>query len=144
MQRTMAWRIEGRLLVVVHGSTSPANLEWQRFLKEIVEGGSGGHFRVLIVSHGGGPDGSQREALMRAVGNAPAPTAIMTDSPLMRAITTALSFFNRKTKSLGLAGDDEACGFLGLSADERGRAQALRAELEVELGLRTARRAGSS
>ncbi len=40
MQRTMAWRFEGRLTVVVHGALNPSNLEWQRMLTDETARGS--------------------------------------------------------------------------------------------------------
>ena len=135
MQPTMAWRFEGRLLVVVHGAQSPTNLAWQRFLTEALERGSGAHARILVVSHGGGPDGDQRKQLARAIGATPAPTAVMTTSTLVRGITAAMTFFNRSMIAVGLDDSDAAYKHLGLNVEERIKAQQLREELEVELGI---------
>jgi len=135
----MAWRLENRLLVAVHGPKSPSNLEWQRFLTEAVERGQGAAMRILIVSHGGGPDGEQRKQLARAIGNSPAPTIVMTRSALIRGITSALTFFNRSMKAVDLDAHDEAFQHLELDAKERVRAYGLRTELEAELGIVTGR-----
>ncbi|MGC4094219.1 MAG: hypothetical protein QM756_41180 [Polyangiaceae bacterium] len=128
----MSWRFEGRLCVVVHSAKSPTNLEWQRFLKDAHEH-SGSHMRILVVSHGGGPDGDQRTQLARTMSSAPAPTAVMTSSALVRGISAAISFFNRKMKTVDLHDAEGAFGFLGLTASERVKALQLRAHLENDL-----------
>ncbi|HET7538994.1 MAG TPA: hypothetical protein VFK05_03955 [Polyangiaceae bacterium] len=131
----MAWRFEGRLTVVVHGPENPSNLEWQRMLTDETARGFPEDGRTLIVSHGGGPDGQQRELLGQQILRKPSPTCIMTKSALVRAITSALLFFNRNMKVVGLEERDLAYDFLGLSAQERDRVNELRKELEAELGL---------
>lgn len=131
----MSWRFEGRLTVVVHGVENPTNLEWQRMLTDETARGRPDNGRTLIVSYGGGPDGHQRELLGQQILRKPAPTCIMTKSALVRAITTALLFFNRNMKVVGLEERDSAYEFLGFSAEERETVDRLRKELESELGL---------
>lgn len=131
----MAWRFEGRLTIIVHGPQNPSNLEWQSMLRdgnalEHVEAG-----RTLVISYGGGPDGHQRELLAQHMSKRPSPTAILTKSSLVRAITTALLFFNRTMKVFGLDEQDAAGEFLGLSPEERELAGRARRELEADLGL---------
>ena len=89
----------------------------------------------MVVSYGGGPDVDQRKLLARAIGNTPAPTVIMTNSTMVRAIAHALGFFNRYMKAVGLHDAEAAFAHLGLNADERREAQRQRAELEAELGV---------
>jgi hypothetical protein len=137
MQRSMSWRFEGRLTVVVHGAENPSNLEWQRMLTDETSRGPTENGRTLIVSYGGGPDGRQRELLGRQIIRRPAPTCIMTKSALVRAITSALLFFNRNMKVVGLEEREAAYEFLSLSAQEREAADRVRKELEAELGLGT-------
>lgn len=59
----------------------------------------------------------------------------MTKSVLVRAISSALPFFNRDMKVVGLGERDLAYEFLALTAQERDVAERLRKELELELGL---------
>ena len=134
----MAWRFEGRLTVVVHGQKNPSNLEWQSMLRDETARGRSENGRTLIVSYGGGPDGRQRELLTQQMTTRPAPTCIMTSSPLVRAITSALLFFNRGMKVVGLEERNRAYDFLSLSAPERDAADRLRRELETEIGIGTA------
>ncbi|HTQ04403.1 MAG TPA: hypothetical protein VMI54_11120 [Polyangiaceae bacterium] len=131
----MAWRFEGRLTVVVHGPKNPSNLEWQSMLRDETQRGRQERGVTLVVSHGGGPDGRQRELLGQQIAGKPAPTCIMTASVLVRAITAALLFFNRTMKVVGLDETQRAYDFLDLSRDERTAADRVRAELEAELGL---------
>lgn len=131
----MGWRYAGRLLVFVHGPKNPSGLEWHRFLNETGALTDRANARILVVSYGGGPDVDQRKLLARAIGNTPAPTVIMTNSTMVRAITHALGFFNRYMKAVGLHDTEAAFAHLGLNADERREAQRQRAELEAELGI---------
>lgn len=134
MQRSMAWRFQGRLAIVVHGPKNPSNLEWQNMLRDEVARGMIEDGRTLIVSYGGGPDGQQREQLGKQISRKPQPTAIMTKSAIVRAITSTLLFFNRSMKVFGLEERKAAYDFLGLPVPERELVEQLRAELEREIG----------
>jgi len=133
----MSWRFEDRLMVIVHGSENPSNLEWQRMLTDGAARALPSD-RTLVVSYGGGPDGRQRELLAKQFARKPIPTCIMTKSVLVRAIASALLFFNRNMKVVGLEERDSAYQFLEFSAQERDTANRLRKELEAELGLGSA------
>jgi hypothetical protein len=134
MQRTMSWRFRGRLTLVVHGPKNPSNLEWRDMLRDEAALGIVEDSRTLIVSYGGGPDGAQRELLSQQMVRKSGPTAIMTKSPIVRAITAALLFFNRSMKVFSLEERKAAHDFLALSAEEREWVDRTRAELEHELG----------
>ena len=135
MGRTMAWRVEGRLNVVVHGPKSPTNLEWARYLADL-RVLKGTNFRAIVFSHGGGPDGAQRRQLTAAFDNElKVPVALLTESILVRGVVGALRWFNPRFRAFGLNDMTEACSHLELSADERDRVRAIRSELELELEL---------
>lgn len=131
----MAWRFEGRLTIIVHGPKNPSNLEWQSMLRDGTAFDHVAAGRTLVISYGGGPDGHQRELLAQHMSKRPSPTAILTKSALVRAITAALLFFNRGMKVFGLHEQDAACEFLRLSPEEREMAARARRELETELEL---------
>jgi hypothetical protein len=135
MQQTMAWRFDSRLLVVVHSTQSPSNLEWMRFLNAAQEHGYTSASRVLVISHGGGPDGEQRRLLTRAMGGNATPTVVMTKSPIVRAIVATLTFFNSKLNAVELSDNDKAFDLLGLTKAERSLVKQLRLEFEQELGI---------
>lgn len=137
----MAWEFEGRLNVVVHGPKDPSNLEWERFLAETVSrrakpraaGEAAPELVVIVVSHGGVPDGGQRKQLAKTIERNVAPTVVMTDSPMMLGVHRVLAFFNPRQCAVGLHAEKAAFDFLGLSSDERTSAKRLRAKLEAEL-----------
>jgi hypothetical protein len=135
MPGNVAWKFDGRLSVMIHGPGNPTNLEWQRFLRDAVDRGTGTHWRNLVVSYGGRPDGEQRKQLAEMLKGRAAPTAIMTSSGIARAAVLALSFFNRQMRAFGMDDFDGACSYLALTAHERERAQRMRVELTQELGL---------
>ena len=131
----MTWRNEGRLNVVVHGPLEPSALEWTRYLNAMAPRKED-ELRVLVFSHGGAPNGSQRLQLTSLVegGDLRVPLALITDALLARAIVGALRWFNPAIRAFAMSETSAAYEFLGLTADERDRVTALRAELERELG----------
>lgn len=134
MGRTMAWRTEGRLNVVVHGARSPTNLEWQRYVTEAMSFSTRADTCVVVLSRGGSPDGSQRQALATALRGRPSPVALLTDKVIARAAIAAMSLFNPRMKAFPTTGLKEASEFLALTSDEQERVAELLVELEREVG----------
>ena len=126
----MAWAHTGRLLVAVHGKSSPTSLEWSRFLND---NRSLRDLRVLVCTYGGGPDGKQRRELMAEASYGGVPTVIMTDNVIARGIVTTLNWFNPNMRAVPLHADAMAHGLLGLDASEAAHAVELRERLEREL-----------
>lgn len=133
MVRTMAWRMEGRLGVVVHGPTSPSNLEWQRFLIDAVSSEPRDDTRVVVLSRGGAPDGHQRRAMATALGSRPKPVAMLTDNVMARTAIAAMRLFNFPMRAFPTGALNEAGDFLGLTVAERERVARVLVELENEL-----------
>lgn len=131
----MGWRFHGRLLVVVHTKHNPTKVEWQSLIRDNIERAAGQPLRVMVVSHGGGPDVDQRKQLAEALKSIAAPTVVMTASALVRGITSALGFFNRRMTSVALDDMEGAFRFLELTGDERQVASRTRRDLEQELGI---------
>lgn len=129
----MAWRMEGRLGVVVHGTTSPSNLEWQRFLNDAVSSALRDDTRVVVLSRGGAPDGSQRRAMATALGSRPKPVAMLTDKVMVRTAIAAMRLFNFPMRAFPTGALVEAGEFLGLTIAERERVARVLVELETEL-----------
>ena len=128
----MAWAHDGRLLVVVHGKSSPSALEWSRFLNA---NRSLRDPRILVCTYGGGPDGNQRRELMGDAFYGGVPTMVMTDSAIARGIVTVLNWFNPNMKAQPLNADTVAHRLLGLDAHEATSAVQLRENLERQLRL---------
>jgi hypothetical protein len=134
----MSWRTEGRVNVVVHGTRSPTNLEWQRYVIDAVESTLPGDGRVVVLSRGGGPDGYQRQALIKALDGRPKPLAMLTDSVIARTAIGAMRLFNPTMKAFTTSDLEGASNFLRLTAAERERVAQLLIELENELRESTA------
>ena len=133
MGRTMAWRIEGRLNVIVHGTRAPTNLEWQRYVIDAVSTTARADARVVVLSRGGSPDGFQRQTLMAALSGRVSPVALLTDKLIARTAIAAMSLFNPSMKAFPTTGLKEACEFLGLSPSERERVGQVLVVLEKEV-----------
>lgn len=136
MQTTLAWQMEGRLIVAVHTRENPSRLEWTRFINGTAlarptqtEG------RVLVVSYGGSPDAAQRKELADAVKH-PFPTVIMTSSVMLRSLGAALAFFNRRVKVVGIEEHDQAVRYLELTPAESVTVRQIRFALERRLEIR--------
>lgn len=91
MPRTLAIRvIPGRTAILLVGSRTPDDQEWDEvctIMRKNV------HDRALVVTDGGGPSARQRQLLIDAAAGRKVPTSVMTDSVVVRGITTAMSWF---------------------------------------------------
>jgi hypothetical protein len=134
MARNLAWRLDGRLAIIVHGIGSPTNLEWQRFLVDAVSSTMRPDTRVVVLSRGGAPDGHQRQAMAAALGSRPRPVAMLTDKVMVRTAIAAMRLFNPAMKAFATKDFKQASEFLGLTVSESERATRLLTELENELG----------
>lgn len=130
----MSWRMEGRLSVAFHGTRAPTNLEWQRYVVDVVSSNPRADTRVVVLSRGGSPDGSQRQTLMTALRGRPSPVALLTDKLIARTAIAAMRLFNPSMKAFPTAGLREAGEFLALTVVERERVAELLVELEREVG----------
>ena len=137
MARTMTWRTEGRVQVVLHGKQSPSRLEWQRYLSDLLPNGALLHEerRIVVVSNGGAPDGEQRRQMAEVVGKwKKPPLALLTDSPIVRGMVAALRIFNPSMRAFRRDELASACLFLELAPGEAARVTELVAELRAEIG----------
>lgn len=89
---TMVYRYVDGVYVMVHTVTAPSDEEWNQHCKELetVHASLRG---VLVFTAGGGPTTKQRERLRISVPSSIPPTAIMTDSALVRGIITSINWF---------------------------------------------------
>jgi hypothetical protein len=73
--------------------------------------------RTLVLTEGGSPDAAQRRAMIDLFnGVAPPLTCVVSQSPMVRGMTTALSWFNPNLKSVSPAQMKEALAYLGIPA----------------------------
>src|SRR5262249_27181347 len=85
--------VRGDLFVVVHRAKPPTDEEWTDYL-ESWRPLDMGNMRTLVFTDGGGPNPAQRKAATEALGGKSSLTAVVSSSPLIRGIVTALGWFN--------------------------------------------------
>lgn len=99
MSKTCVYRlIEKRTMILVCGVAPPSDQDWGQLASVM---GKNLHDRALVLSLGGGPSAKQRKQLMDASHGRAAqiPCAILTDSVMVRGITTAISWFVPEVRS---------------------------------------------
>jgi hypothetical protein len=110
----------GHTLVVVHGARHPSDADWSIYLDALRQNFA--EIRAqLIVTEGGSPTSAQRKSSLDLAGQweRPPPTAVVTASILARGAVTALSWFMKdRIRAFPPAEFDEACSFVGASADK--------------------------
>jgi len=134
----------GETMTMVHTAEKPTDVEWDAMLA---------HFRakraerVIVFTDGGGPTTLQRGRLNDALEGSVVKTAVVSSSPVIRGIVTALSWFNPGIKSFLPHEASLALGYLGLAAGEHERLMQKVVRLSRELqggGLRCVVWAGPS
>lgn len=91
---TMWFGRVGSIYLVVHPEQAPSSLDWDEWLKDI-EREAPSIDGVLVYTEGGGPDARQRKLtaeMWERRGYMP-PVALVSGSPLVRVIVTALNYF---------------------------------------------------
>jgi len=133
---TMKWRRLGRLVVTVHSKQPPTEDEWSRYMGQADVYQPLEDQRILVVSDGGAPNGTQRQQLIDLLHDARVPTAILTSSWLMRGAGAAVSWFNPSLRVFGPLALQQALEHLQLTQWERTEALRLLREFQNELGVR--------
>lgn len=111
MVKNMAFKVIDRLFVVAYGDMSPTLEEWVRYLHEVERHGIDRTMH-LIVTEGGGPNATQRRHLDELLAGRSVPVAVMSGSPAIRGMVTALSWFNGKIRAFYPAGLRDAIAYL--------------------------------
>jgi hypothetical protein len=135
-QETMKWRRLGRLVVTVHSELAPTEDEWSRYMGQADVYQPLEDQRILVVSEGGAPNGTQRQQLIELLHGARVPTAILSSSWLMRGSGAAVSWFNRSLRVFGPSALPQALEHLQLTQWERTESLRLLREFQNELGVR--------
>lgn len=134
-KRTFLYDIAGHAHVAVHGTLAPFDDEWQDYLEDILR-----HVNetrgVIVNTFGGGPTAAQRRAATEhwnRYGSTPR-MAIMTVSPVVRGMVTALSWFlGTNIRAFAVDGFDDAGKHIGLSASDIAEVRAKVEELRAKL-----------
>ena len=113
----------GTTLIVVHGRSDPTDSEWQQLLEawrshpEVTE--------QLVLTLGGGPNVVQRRQSLEILNARPLgspPTAVLTDSVVVRGMVTALGWFaTNRLRAFALERVEDALTFLHVDEAEKRR-----------------------
>jgi hypothetical protein len=114
----MSVRTVGECIVIVHGTTDPSDLEWERGL-ELLRAVGPRRAKALVWSEGGSPSAKQRAALEATCGGATPRTALVTESLVSRAAGTAVSWFNPQLKTFAPTALEAALDHLDLTPERR-------------------------
>jgi hypothetical protein len=108
---------EGGLIIVVHPRTAPSDQEWDAYLTEYVKYDPE-KLLTLVFTDGGAPSAGQRKAVNDMLQGRTTRAAVVTKSPLVRGVVSALGWFNPKIKSFPPSNIDGAMRYLGLQSSE--------------------------
>jgi hypothetical protein len=122
------------LLVFYHSTEPPTNDEWDahlRLLEQVMR--AHGSVNTIVLTEGGAPSATQRAALTEVLGTGKTQSAILTRSAAVRAVLTALRFWNPTI--VGFTPDElpKAMEFLGLPPGMRGAIERTLKELRLEV-----------
>ena len=101
--------------VIVQTAKSPSDEEWSAHCAAVLERRAQTH-GALVLSMGGGPSSKQRAELRTAQGRTSVPTALLTDSTVVRAMVMSLNWFSGETMAAAFATSDLGGAFRHLAA----------------------------
>jgi hypothetical protein len=107
----LAIKVIDRLLIIVHGKLDPADDEWWGCLDTIAKHGIN-RTQHLIYTDGGAPTVQQYRDLNTVLAGRVVPTAVVSDSLLVRARLAAVSWFDSSIKPFPPGGLADALRFL--------------------------------
>jgi hypothetical protein len=133
-EKALVWRNRARFMVVVHGEQTASDAEWAAMLDDFLSEPSGA--RVLVYAGGSGaPNVQQRVRLTGVLRQRRGLVAVLTRSPLVRAVGLALRVFRPEISVFALTDVEGALDYLGAAPNERAELLRTLTELKAELGL---------
>jgi hypothetical protein len=133
----MAFHHSPGLFILVHNGSTPGDAEWNAYVEEVKKEPDPSKFITLVCTDGGSPTNAQRAALNLALGYTSTPTAVISDSAVVRGTVRALNFFNSQIRSFPPTELDEAFTHLKMSPELRERARREIKRLAVVVNSRT-------
>ncbi|APR79638.1 Hypothetical protein A7982_04985 [Minicystis rosea] len=131
--KNVAFRLSGRYLICAYNEYPPTDEEAKASL-EIFKTLNFETVKVLTFTKGGAPTASQRKELNDALAGRQLTTAVVSDSPLLRGIITAFSWFNPKIKAFNSSELEQAFLYLEIppSRWERIAEESAKVQAEVD------------
>jgi hypothetical protein len=130
----MACTMVGDLGIAVHSAEAPTDAEWHVLL-EMMRHADLNRFRGLTFTDGGAPNTAQRRRLTALVGGRPLHAAVVTGSPVVRGVVTALRWSIPEMKTFPPDRLFEALAYLRVSPTELKAVKATVRHLRAELGV---------
>lgn len=111
----MAWKVIDRLVIVVLGTEEPTDAEWEDYLRAVERHGIDRTMQ-LVVTEGGGPNAMQRRYLSSLLARRSVPVAVVSGSVTIRAVVTAMSWFNHRIRGFPPTSLRDAIAYLAIPA----------------------------
>jgi hypothetical protein len=111
---------QGAVVIVVENAIAPTNAEWNGYCEQVARAVSLANASGIAITDGGGPNTPQRGQINDLLAGRQAPSAVISDSRMIRGIVTALSWFNKKTYAFSPNEIMKALTYTGVEGD-RGR-----------------------
>ncbi|MGC4091219.1 MAG: hypothetical protein QM756_25750 [Polyangiaceae bacterium] len=116
--RNYVQRLVGDVRLLALGSRQQTDAEFEEHLAEAIAMGPSVR-RVIVAIQGAPTMSADRRAKLDRAGLLVPPTAVLSDSPLIRGILTALCWLGANARPFPPNGVEQACEFLGVPSLER-------------------------
>lgn len=122
--KTLAFDRVGSCFILAVGAKNPSDTDWDAYLAFVKENLGGRKAPVTLVSSkGGGPTPAQRQRLNDLTKSVNVEktlkVAVLTQSPVVRGIATALSWFVQGYKAFAPSDISAALDFLGVNSTDQ-------------------------
>jgi len=105
-------------VILLQGTDTPTPAEWDECIKLISATSDLNATKVLVITHGGGPNLSQRQQLEEVLRGTTVCSAVVSDSMKVRFIVATVALFSSKISTFGMVEIEKAYRFLGLAPDQ--------------------------
>jgi hypothetical protein len=108
---------DGGLHICVHSRGAPSEQEWDVYFGDLVTRDPE-RLRTLVFTDGGALSAVQRKQVNDFLQGRTSRAAVLTKSPIVRGVVSALSWFNPKIKTFSPGNMDDAMRHLGIPASD--------------------------
>lgn len=117
--RAILVRVVQNCVVCIHSAEAPSKEEWDGVMQVVADELALGRLRILVSTEGGAPNATQRAKLRDVLGHSKPPIAVMSSSSLVRAVCTAISWFNPQMRQFPPESLPAALDHLGIPLPDR-------------------------
>lgn len=103
------------LFVIVISASAPSTTEWTAYIRALQKLPQLDDLKTLVITEGGGPDSVQRRLVIDLMKGKPTLTCMVSNNPVVRGLTVALSWFNPGIRSFPLDRIDDGLRHLQLA-----------------------------